>query len=134
MPAGWARSNAATFRVAATAIVAYPQRVARTLAVALLQQLTNLAALEALFVAFQHPAGLGTLVAGYGLGFVFAVILVIPFGIGIMQGVMVVVYDSLGVPAATAVVVVLAFGGLNAWLPVTLGVFVLQRLRPFGGG
>ncbi len=134
LPQGWARVNAAAFRVAATAIIARPHAVAGTLAVALAQQLVNLAALEALFVAFQQPVGLGALVAGYSLGFVFAVILFIPFGVGVMQGIMVVIYDSLGVPAATAVVVVLAFGGLNAWLPVLLGVLFLQRLRPFGGG
>lgn len=134
LPENWAQSNAAALRVAATAIVANPSGVARTLGVALLQQLTNLAALEALFVAFQHPVGLGVLTAGYSLGFVFAVVLFIPFGIGVMQGIMAVIYDSLGVPPATAVVVVLAFGGLNAWLPVTAGFLFVQRFRPFGGG
>ena len=103
------------------------------LAIALAQQVTNLAALEAMFAAFQHPVGLGTLCAGYGLGYVFAILLFIPLDVAATQGIMIVVYDSLGVPAATAVIAVLAFGGLNTWLPVTAGVLLVQRLRPPAG-
>lgn len=129
-PAGWAESNAAALRVAATAIVVHPTEVARMLGIAFAQQLTNLAALEAMFAAFQHPVGLGTLCAGYGLGYVFAILLFIPLDVAATQGIMIVVYDSLGVPAATAVITVLAFGGLNTWLPVIAGVLFVQRLRP----
>jgi glycosyltransferase 2 family protein len=126
---GWSERNAAELHGATDAIVQNPRQVGRTLAVALATQLANLATLYALFRAFHHAVSLGTLAAGYALGMVFAVISFLPYDIGVLQGVMALVYDSLGVPASTAVAVVLAFGGINAWLPLLLGFFFLRQLR-----
>ena len=130
LPADWAHRNAAESTGAAIAIVRRPIQVARTLGVALAAQLVNLASLYTLFLAFEGLVGLGALVAGLAFGHVFGIISIIPFDLGMVEGVMTLVYTSLGVPAATALVVVLAFRGLNAWLPVAVGFLMFRWILP----
>ncbi len=133
VPPDWAGRNAAGFEVAANAILRQPRRVKRTLLLALAMPLVNVASLYAVFEAFGSPVPPGALAVGVGLGMVFAVLSILPFDAGLAQGIMVLVFDSLGVPTAQALVAVLAWGGLNTWLPVLIGLFFLHRLRALGG-
>jgi uncharacterized protein (TIRG00374 family) len=128
----WAEENAAEFTGAAAAIAAHPQRLGRTLAVALAVHLVDLASLYTLFLAFHQPVGFGTVVAGYAMGILFWVVSITPQGIGVVEGVMALVYTSLDVPAAKATVVVLAFRGLTFWLPLAIGFLLLRRVKSFG--
>ena len=128
----WADRNAAEFASAAAAIAAHPWRLGRTLAVALVAYLIDLASLYTLFLAFHQPVGLGTLVAGFAVGIMFWIVSITPQGIGVVEGIMALVYTSLGVPAARATVIALAFRGLTFWLPLVIGFFLLRRLKSFG--
>jgi phosphatidylglycerol lysyltransferase len=128
----WADQIANEAIEASLAMVTYPQRVVRTLAVALAAHLVNIACLYALFLAFNNPIQFGPLVAGYAVGELFLIVSPTPMGIGVVEGVMVLVYNSLGVATETAAVVTLAFRGLSLWLPLFIGFFLLRRVKSFG--
>jgi phosphatidylglycerol lysyltransferase len=128
----WADHIANEAIEASLAMVTYPQRVVRTLAIALAVHLVNLASLYALFLAFNQPIQFGPLVAGFAMGELFLVVSPTPMGIGVVEGIMVLVYNSLGVATETAVVVTLAFRGLSLWLPLFIGFFLLRRVKSFG--
>jgi uncharacterized protein (TIRG00374 family) len=128
----WADKNAAEFTEAAVAIAAHPRRLGYTLFVALVAHLVDLSSLYVLFLAFHQPVGFGVLVAGYAMGILFWIVSITPQGIGVVEGVMALVYTSLSVPAAKATAIALAFRGLNFWLPLAVGFFLLQRVKSFG--
>ena len=128
----WADRTTSEFVEAGLAIVAHPARLARTLAVALLAHLVDVACLYSLFVAFRQPVGMGVLIAGYAMGVLFWLVAITPQGIGVVEGVMVLVYASLGVPTAQATVIALAYRGLGYWLPMAIGFVLLRRVRSFG--
>ncbi len=134
LPEGWVEENTTEAAGAAAAIAARPRLVGVTLAVALSTHLLNLASLYTIFLAFDHAVGLGALSAAYALGFVFAIISIIPFDLGVLAGVMTLVYSSIGVPVAKALVISLAFRGINAWLPVALGFLLFRGAWPQGRG
>ena len=130
---GWAGRTADSLTRAADAILQAPRLLQRALLTGLLLEAVNLASLYAAFQAFAQPIGLGALMAGYALGYVFSVVSFLPLDNGVMQGVMVVVYSSLGVSAGAALAVVLTWGGFNSWLPLLLGLFFVRRFTPGQG-
>ena len=72
------------------------------------------------------------LVAGYAMGILFWNVSPVPQGIGVVEGVMVLVYTSLGINGFVAASIVLAFRGLNFWLPMLLGFILLKQVKIFG--
>lgn len=129
---GWAARSAMDFTNAARAIEEHPWRLARTLGTALSAHMINIASIYALFLAYHYPINFGPLMAGYAIGILFWNISPVPQGIGLVEGVMALAYKSLGVQGMTATVVVLAFRGLDFWLPMVLGFFMLRRAKLFG--
>jgi uncharacterized protein (TIRG00374 family) len=132
LPDGWAKRIATEFSYSAGAIEAHPKRLALTLSVAFVAHLINIASLYALFLAFDQQIGLGPLVAGYAMGILFGNVSPVPQGIGVVEGVMILVYTSLGIQGFGAALIVLAFRGLNFWLPMLLGFILFRRLKIFG--
>lgn len=129
---GWADRSATDFANAARAIEAHPARLAGTLGIAMGAHLVNLASIYALFQAYHNPIDFAPLMAGYAIGILFWNISPVPQGIGLVEGVMALAYTSLGVKGMTATVVVLAFRGLNFWLPMLMGFLMLRRTKIFG--
>lgn len=130
--AAWAETIAAEFNEAARAIIAHPDRLGRTLAIALFAHVLNLACLWALFLAFHQNVSLGVLVAGYAMGMLFLIVSITPQGIGVVEGVMTLVFTSLAVPPAQSTIVSLTFRGLTFWLPLLIGFILLRRVKIFG--
>ena len=131
LPGNWAEENFEEFTEAALAIAAHPERLGRTLAVALAAHFVDLISLAALFRAFHQPVSLGVLVAGYAMGVLFWIVSITPQGIGVVEGTMTLVFTSLGVPAESAAVIALSFRGLTFWLPLLVGFTLLRRVRSF---
>ena len=129
---GWAARSASDFSRAAKAIGDHPERLAFTIGIALLAHLINIASLYSLFLAFHQTIELGPLVAGYTMGILFWNVSPVPQGIGVVEGVMALVYTSLGIHRTIAVLIVLAFRGLNFWLPMLVGFFLLRKVKIFG--
>jgi len=124
----WSARTAEQAAGAAAAIVASPRRVLLAVLLALVLQVTNLLMLALIFVAFDQPLDLGALVAGYGLGIVFFVVSFVPQGIAFVEGMMAIVFTSLGYPGQKVAAIVLAFRGLNYWLPLVVGLVFVRRL------
>ncbi len=124
----WAEIQSRDMCKASRAIANNPVPVARLALTGFAMHVVNLAGLYALFVAFEQRLTFGPALAGFALGIVFYVIAVVPQGVAAVEGVMGLVFTSLGVPAAKAIGIILAFRGMNFWLPLALGLFFLHRL------
>lgn len=118
--------------MAAKAIEDRPERLALTFFIALIAHLINIASLYSLFIAFHQQIELGPLVAGYAMGILFWNVSPVPQGIGVVEGVMALVYTSFGIHRVNAALVVLAFRGLNFWLPMLAGFFLIRKVKIFG--
>lgn len=127
----WAKTTAAEFTDAATAISTRPYRLVRALVISFGSQLVQLACLLALFRAFSQRVGPGALVAGYAIGVLFWIVSITPQGIGVVEGVMTLVFTSLGIPPVQAALITLSFRGLVFWLPFAIGFLSLRRLKTF---
>lgn len=130
----WARRVARDLSAAAVAVFGAPRTVLRLGLAGTALHVVNLLGLYALFLAFDQPLNLGVGLAGFALGIVFYVIAVIPQGIAAVEGIMGLVFTSLGMAPAPALGIILAFRGMNFWLPLVLGLFFVRRLQDLGGG
>jgi len=84
-----------------------------------------------IFLAFKVDFSAGTLVAGYSLSTLLAVVSPTPAGIGVVEGTMPLVLSSLRVPIGAATVITLAYRGVTFWMPFLLGIPALRLLsRP----
>lgn len=79
-----------------------------------------------MFQAFAQPVSAGTLIAGYSIGALFAVVLPTPSGIGFVEGAMTLALSSLRVPLASAAVITVAYRGVTFWFPLLLGLLALR--------
>jgi uncharacterized protein (TIRG00374 family) len=126
----WADKNANQLSKAAVAIADHPQQLRLTMILGMVLHVVNLLGLYMLFLAFQQPVRLGTLVAAFGMGIVFFVISVFQ-GAGVVEGIMTLVFTTAGIPKAKAVVIALSYRGLTFWLPLLLGFLFLRRVSTF---
>lgn len=124
----WAEIQSRDMCEAARAIVNHPRTVTRLAAAGVATHVVNLGGLYLLFVAFGQPLTFGPAIAGFTLGIVFFVVAVVPQGVAAVEGVMGLVFTSLGMQPATAFGIIIAFRGMNYWLPLFVGVFFLHRL------
>lgn len=78
--------------------------------------------LYVLFVAAQHPVGIGVLLVGYGLPLLLGKISFLPGGVGVVEATMTAVYTGFGVSSEVSLVVILAYRFISFWLPILFGV------------
>ena len=128
----WAEKNAQEFSEATAAVAGHPGRLTLTILVAFAAHLLDIITLYFLFMAFNQPVGLGTLVAGYAVGILFLIVAITPQGIGVVEGMMALTFTSLGTSGAAAATITLVFRGFTFWLPMLLGFFAVQRIHTFG--
>jgi uncharacterized protein (TIRG00374 family) len=126
----WADKNANQLSKAAVAIADHPQQLRLTMILGMVLHVVNLLGLYMLFLAFQQPVRLGTLVAAFGMGIVFFVISIFQ-GAGVVEGIMTLVFTTAGIPKEKAVVIALSYRGLTFWLPLLLGFLFLRRVSTF---
>ncbi len=97
----------------------------------LVNKTLQLGVLLIIFLAFKVDFSAGTLVAGYSLSTLLAVVSPTPAGIGVVEGTMPLVLSSLRVPIGAATVITLAYRGVTFWMPFFLGIPALRLLsRP----
>lgn len=127
----WAQDTSSEFIDASIAITNHPSRLIKTFGVGLATHIINILSLLSVFLAFHEAPGIGILVAGYAMCFLFAVVSITPQGIGIVEGVMSLVFTSLAIPSEESTIISLAFRGLTFWVPLLIGFLLLRRLRLF---
>jgi len=80
------------------------------------------------FVAFQVPFSIGTLIGGFSIGYLFLIVSPTPAGIGIVEGALTIGLTSLNVSLGKATVITLAYRGITFWLPLLFGFYALRWL------
>ena len=79
-----------------------------------------------MFMAFEQAFSVGTLIAGFSIGFLFAYVSPTPSGIGFVEGAMTLVLSSLRVPLAAAAVITLAYRAFTVWLTLAYGLAAIR--------
>lgn len=82
--------------------------------------------LTMLFLSFRVPFSIGTIIAGFAIGYLFLIVSPTPSGIGVMEGVMTLTLNSLHVPLEAAAIIVMAFRGITFWLPLLAGMITFR--------
>jgi hypothetical protein len=79
-----------------------------------------------LFIAYQVPASIGTLVAGTSLAYLFEIVSPTPYGMGIVEGVLTLAFRSMYIPLSEALVITMAYRGVTFWIPLLLGAITFR--------
>ncbi len=78
------------------------------------------------FMSFKQPFSVGTLIAGFSIGYLFLIVSPTPSGIGFVEGAMTIALGSLRVPLGAAAVIALAYRGITFWLPLLYGMLAIR--------
>jgi uncharacterized protein (TIRG00374 family) len=82
-----------------------------------------------MFLAFRQPFSVGTLIAGYSIGYLFLIVSPTPSGIGFVEGAMTLSLASFRIPLAAAGLITLAYRGITLWLTILYGMFSFRLLN-----
>lgn len=105
-----------------------PRNLVLPVILALTKQALLISILLLSFFAFQVPVSLGTVIAGFSIGYLFLIISPTPNGLGVVEGVLTLVLSSMYVPFGAAAVITLAYRGLTFWTPLFIGMIALRWL------
>ena len=84
------------------------------------------------FLAFQVPFSIGTLIAGFSIGYLFLIISPTPMGIGVVEGALAIGLNTLNVPLSAATVIALTFRGVTFWLPLLFRMAAFRYMTHHG--
>lgn len=82
-----------------------------------------------IFIAFQVPFSVGTIIGGFAISYLFLVVSPTPSGVGIVEGIMPLALSSLRVPWSEAVIITLAYRGITFWMPLGFGAIAFRMLE-----
>ncbi len=106
-----------------------PENLLRPAILALSNKGLLISVLLLMFMAFQVPVSVGTLIASFSIGYLFFIVSPTPSGIGIVEGVMTLAMSSMYIPLGAAAVIALAYRGITFWIPLTFGGIALRILH-----
>jgi uncharacterized protein (TIRG00374 family) len=109
-----------------------PSALGRPMLLALTNKALLVTILLLAFLAFKVPFSVGTLIAGFSIGYLFLIVSPTPSGIGIVEGVLTLVLSSLSVPLSAAAVIALAYRGITFWAPLLFGMAAFRILTHSG--
>ena len=81
------------------------------------------------FLALGTPFSIGTLVAGFSIGYLFLIVSPTPSGLGVVEGVMTVALNTLRVPLGTAALITLTYRAVTFWFPLAVGALAFRLLQ-----
>ncbi len=79
-----------------------------------------------MFMAFNQAFSVGTLIAGFSIGYLFTIVSPTPSGIGFVETAMTLALTSLRVPLAASALIVFGYRGFTLWLTMAYGMFALR--------
>lgn len=82
-----------------------------------------------IFVAFKAPLSIGTIIAGWSMGYLFMIISPTPAGIGFVEGAMTLTISSFYITLSAATILSLAYRGVTFWLPLLIGFLAFRSLE-----
>lgn len=84
--------------------------------------------LAIMFMAFNVPFSIGTVIAGFSIGYLFWIVSPTPAGIGFVEGGLALALSTLYVPLGAAAIITLAFRGITFWIPLMFGMIAFRIL------
>lgn len=97
---------------------------------AFLANITEVAVVYVVFVAFGHWVNIGSVILAYAIANFAGLISVLPGGVGIYEALMVTVLASTGVPAAISLPVIVTYRVINTLIQIPPGYYLYhQSLR-----
>jgi uncharacterized protein (TIRG00374 family) len=103
-----------------------PTELLYPLVLAITNKMILLAIFYMMFLAFQVPTSIGTLIAGTSLAHLFRVVSFTPSGMGIVEGLLTLALRSMYIPVSDALVITLAYRGVTFWIPLILGAIAIR--------
>ncbi len=96
------------------------------LALGLSTKMLMMTILFLMFLAFQQPYSIETIVAGFSMGKLFTIVSPTPSGVGFVETAMTLALNTLGVPLAPAALIVLGYRGFTLWLTMLYGMIGIR--------
>lgn len=78
------------------------------------------------FMAFQVPVSVGTIIAGFSVAFLFTIISPTPSGLGFVEGTLTLTLTSFYIPLHDSTVVAVAYRGITFWAMLLFGFFAFR--------
>jgi len=103
-----------------------PENLLLPAALALSSKALLISILFFVFMAFRQPFSVGTLIAGFSIGYLFLIISPTPSGIGFVEGILTLTLRGLNVPLAAAALIALAYRGVTLWFPLAYGAIAFR--------
>lgn len=82
-----------------------------------------------IFLAFNVPVTIGTLIAAFSIGYLFLIVSPTPAGIGTVEGALTLALSTMYIPMGSAIVITLAYRGITFWTPLAVGGVALRLLE-----
>jgi uncharacterized protein (TIRG00374 family) len=127
----WVEKSASEFLDASRLIFHHPIGFILIMSMLFAVHLSAIACLGALFMAFNQPIIVGTLIVAYTVGLLVANGSPTPSYTGIVEGSVALALVSLHIPWQAAIAITLSYRGISFWMPLAIGVLVLHRMKTF---
>jgi len=105
-----------------------PKSMIMPILFALINKALLLSIFTLVFLAFNVPISIGTIIAGFSIGYLFLIVSPTPAGIGIVEGSLTLALTTMYIPLGIAAIITLAYRGITFWLPLFLGMISLRWL------
>jgi hypothetical protein len=105
-----------------------PKRMIWPALLALTNKSLLLVILFFMFLAFQTPISVGTVVASFGIASLFVIVSPTPSGLGVVEGALALALISMYVQPGNATLITLSYRAITFWLPVLLGMVAFRWL------
>lgn len=109
-----------------------PKSLLRPFALALTNKISLIVILTLIFLAFNVPISIGTIISCFSIGSLFVIISPTPAGIGVVEGALTLALTSMYISLEDAAVITLSYRGITFWIPMLFGMISLRFLERVG--
>jgi uncharacterized protein (TIRG00374 family) len=109
-----------------------PKRLLQPLVLALTNKISLIIILTLVFLAFNIPISIGTIIACFSIGSLFVIISPTPAGIGVVEGALTLALTSMYISLEDAALITLSYRGITFWIPMLFGMISLRFLEKVG--
>jgi hypothetical protein len=95
---------------------------------ALSNKIILITVLYLMFTAFDVEVSIGTLIAGFSIGYLFMIVSPTPSGVGFVEGALTLALHSAFIPLGPSAVIALSYRGFTFWIPLVFGMIAFRWL------
>ncbi|MEG0461625.1 lysylphosphatidylglycerol synthase transmembrane domain-containing protein [Gordonibacter sp.] len=128
----WVERAMASFSDAAGLIVSNPKSTLKSFGCSVCASLCELGCFSLVGVAFGVTVP-ESLICGYVVATIFAMISITPQGVGVVEAAVVVAFTSFGASSAAGLSIALVYRGIVFWMPFLIGAILIQTTKTFRG-